>query len=179
MTASGLGALVAAVGLVIGGKPRPMRIATGALVLGVATVVLALSTSYPLSLLLMLPVGAGGIAMAATANATIQLNVPDGLRGRVMSVYTTVFAASIPIGGLATGALASVAGIPLTIALGGILSLATGVAAVVWWRRIARRSMVGETFAGPGSVVPLTSGPAAVGSGPAGPGPTPEPYRSR
>ena len=158
MTASGLGALVAAVGLVIGGKPRPMRIATGALVLGVATVALALSTSYPLSLLLMLPIGAGGIAMAATANATIQLNVPDGLRGRVMSVYTTVFAASIPIGGLATGALASVAGIPLTIALGGILSLATGVAAVVWWRRIGRRSMAGvEASTADQSGAPKTS----------------------
>ena len=47
--------------------------------------------------------------MAATANATIQLTVPDGLRGRVMSVYTTVFAGSVPIGGLAMGALASAA----------------------------------------------------------------------
>ena len=42
--------------------------------------------------------------MAATGNATIQLAVPDGLRGRVMSVYTTVFSASIPIGGLVMGA---------------------------------------------------------------------------
>ncbi len=51
----------------------------------------------------MVPVGAGGIVMAATGNATIQLAVPDGLRGRVMSVYTTVFSASMPIGGLLDG----------------------------------------------------------------------------
>ena len=81
-------------------------------------------------------VGAGGITMAATANATIQLSVPDGLRGRVMSVYTTVFSASVPIGGLAMGALASAVGIPLTFAIGGLLSLATGLGAFVWWRRI-------------------------------------------
>lgn len=136
MTASGLGALGAAVGLVIAGKPRPGRIAAGAVVLGVASLALAVSTSFPVSLLLMVPVGAGGIAMAATANATIQLNVPDGLRGRVMSVYTTVFAASVPIGGLAAGALASTIGVLQTVAVGGVLSLATGIGAYVWWRRI-------------------------------------------
>ena len=99
------------------------------------------STSFPVSLLLMVPVGAGGIAMAATANAVIQLAVPDGLRGRVMSVYTTVFSASVPIGGLAMGVLASAVGIPMTIAIGGLLSLATGVAALVWWRRISSRAV--------------------------------------
>ncbi len=140
MTAMGLGALVAAIGLVVIGKPRPIRIALGAIVLGVTSMLLALSSSFPLSLLLMVPIGAGGIAMAATANAVIQLSVPDGLRGRVMSVYTTVFSASIPIGGLATGALASTIGILETVAVGGALSLATGVVALVWWRRIARES---------------------------------------
>src|SRR5918995_4409761 len=129
MTASGLGALGAAVGLVVGGRPRPVRIATGALILGTASVALAFSTSFPLSLALMIPIGAGGITMAATANATIQLSVPDGLRGRVMSAYTTVFAGSVPIGGLATGALASALGVPTTIAVSGVLALAIGLGA--------------------------------------------------
>jgi MFS family permease len=141
MTASGLGALAAAVALVIGGKPRPVRIALGAIVLGVASLGLALSTSYPLSLLLMIPVGAGGITMAATANATIQLAVPDGLRGRVMSVYTTVFSASMPIGGLLMGVLASSVGILEAIAIGGLLSLLSGLGAMIWWRRLRPRAM--------------------------------------
>jgi alkylated DNA nucleotide flippase Atl1 len=127
------------------------------MVLGIASVLLALSTSYPISLLLMAPIGAGGIAMAATANATIQLSVPDGLRGRVMSVYTTVFSASVPIGGIATGALASVVGIPLTVAIGGILSLAAGVAALVWWRRIAASSAPVTAVSGAQSAEPKTS----------------------
>jgi MFS family permease len=136
MTAAGLGAVVAAVGLAFGGRPKPIRIALGPIVLGVASMALAWSGSYPLSLALMPLVGGGGIAMAATANATIQLAVPDGLRGRVMSVYTTVFSASMPIGGLLMGAVASAAGIAVAIALGGILSLATGLLALVWWARI-------------------------------------------
>jgi MFS family permease len=137
MTASGLGALGAAVALVIGGKPRPVRIALGGIVLGIASTLLAFSGSFPISLVIMFFVGAGGIAMAATANASIQLAVPDGLRGRVMSVYTTVFSASVPVGGLLMGALASAVGILPTIAVGGILSLAVGLGGVVWWRRIA------------------------------------------
>jgi MFS family permease len=140
MTASGLGALGAAVALVIGGRPRPVRIAGGALVLGIASVLLAVSTSFPLSLALMIPIGAGGITMAATANATIQLAVPDGLRGRVMSVYTTVFAGSVPIGGIAAGALASTLGVSTTVAISGLLSLAVGLGAYVWWRGIGSPS---------------------------------------
>jgi hypothetical protein len=74
--------------------------------------------------------------MAATANATIQLAVPDGLRGRVMSVYTTVFSASMPVGGLLMGVLASSIGILEAIAIGGALTLLTGLGALIWWRRL-------------------------------------------
>jgi MFS family permease len=144
MTAAGLGALTAALTLVIGGRPKPVRIALGAIVLGVASILLAMSTAYPLSLLLMIPIGAGGITMAVTANAAIQLAVPDGLRGRVMSVYTTIFSASMPVGGLLMGVLASSLGIFEAIAIGGVLSLLTGVGALVWYRRLkASESVVG------------------------------------
>ena len=153
MTASGLGALGAALTLVIGGRPRPLRIAGGALVLGLGLMLLAVSTSFPLSLLLMVPIGAGGIAMAATANATIQLAVPDGLRGRVMSVYTTVFAGSVPIGGIGAGALASAVGVAPSIAISGLLTLGVGLGAYVWWRRIGSPS--------PGALVASPT-PAAV-----------------
>ena len=74
----------------------------------------------------MVVIGFGSILMAATANTTIQLAVPDHLRGRVMSVYTTVFSASVPIGGLAMGAVASGFGASLAIAIGGVLSVAVG-----------------------------------------------------
>jgi MFS family permease len=142
MAASGIGALGAAVALVLSGRPRTGRIVGGAILLGVASILLAMSTSFPISLLLMVPIGAGGIAMAATANATIQLAVPDGLRGRVMSVYTTVFSASMPIGGLLMGALASTVGILEAIAVGGVLSLISGIGAFVWYRRIRGREQV-------------------------------------
>lgn len=135
MAASGIGSLLAALRLVFGGRPRPTRLATGTLILGVASVALAVSRVFPASLGLMVVVGFGSILMAATGNTTIQLAVPDHLRGRVMSVYTTVFSASVPIGGLAMGAIASGFGTALAIGLGGVLSIGIGLGALAWGRR--------------------------------------------
>jgi MFS family permease len=135
MTATGIGSLLAALRLVFGGRPQPTRLATGALILGVASVALAVSRVFPVSLGLMVVVGFGAILMAATGNTTIQLAVPDHLRGRVMSVYTTVFSASVPIGGLAMGAIASGFGTAVAIGVGGILTVVVGIGALVWGRR--------------------------------------------
>jgi MFS family permease len=139
MAASGVGALIAALALAYRGKPHSGRIATGAIVLGVASVAMAAISTYPAALLLMLFIGYGGISTAATANATIQLAVPDDLRGRVMSVYTTIFASSAPIGGLMMGAIASGFGPAVAIAIGGVLSAFVGVGAWIWLR--AQRSV--------------------------------------
>ncbi len=135
MAASGIGSLLASLRLVMGGRPRPSRLATGALILGVATVALAVSRVFPISIGLMVVVGFGAILMAATGNTTIQLAVPDQLRGRVMSVYTTVFSASVPLGGIAFGALASNFGSSLAIGVGGVLTFIVGLGALAWGRR--------------------------------------------
>jgi MFS family permease len=137
MAASGVGSLLAALWLAFGGNPRPTWMAAGAVVLGVGEVLLAVSRSYPLSMLLMVGVGFGAIAMAATANTTLQLASPDRLRGRVMSFYTTIFAGSTPIGGLLMGGIASSLGIVVAMAVGGALSLAVGIGALAWIRRRA------------------------------------------
>jgi hypothetical protein len=52
-----------------------------------------------------------------------------------MSVYTTVFSASVPIGGLAMGAVASGLGTAFAIGLGGVLTVAVGLGALAWGRR--------------------------------------------
>ncbi len=136
MAASGLGSTVAALWVAFSRRPSPTVIATGAIALGLGSVVLAASTFFPLSLLAMVIAGAGGIAMAVTANTTIQLSVPDQLRGRVMSVYTTVFAGSVPAGGLLMGAIASAWSVQLSLLIGALLSLASGIGAWVWLRRL-------------------------------------------
>ncbi len=143
MAASGVGSLLAAMQLVIGGRPRAIRLATGALILGAASLALAVTREFPVALVLMVLIGFGSILMAATGNTTIQLAVPDHLRGRVMSVYTTVFSASVPVGGLAMGAIASAFGVPVAIALGGALALLAGLGALAWGRGGAFASVGG------------------------------------
>jgi MFS family permease len=135
MAASGVGSLLAALWLAFGRGARIRWIGYGAIMLGVAEVGLGATASYPIALLMMIAVGFGGILMAATANTTMQLAVPDGLRGRVMGVYTTIFAGSTPIGGPMMGGLASLFGIAVSLAIGGVLAVGVGVGSLVWIRR--------------------------------------------
>ena len=136
MAASGIGSLIAALSIAFSGRSTPAMIAGGALLLGVAEIAAAALHLFPLALLAMGLMGFGAIAMAATANTTIQLAVPDELRGRVMSVYTTVFVGSAPIGGLLMGWIASRFGADVSLAVGGVACALLGVFAFWWLRRI-------------------------------------------
>jgi MFS family permease len=136
MAASGVGSTAAALGVAFSRRVRARWIAIGAIALGIGSLGLAWSPSFPFALVAMLVAGAGGIAMAVTANTTIQASVPDQLRGRVMSVYTTVFAGSVPAGGLLAGFVASRWGVSVAFALGGVLTLAVGIGAWFWVMRI-------------------------------------------
>jgi MFS family permease len=131
MAATGVGSIVSALGIAFSGRTVPLVIGLGGATLGLAEIVLSGTTAFPVALAAMFVAGLGSIAMAATANTLVQLMVPDHLRGRVLSVYTTVFAGSTPIGGLLTGAIASSLGVATAILVGGTLSLATGVAGIV------------------------------------------------
>jgi MFS family permease len=143
MTATGIGSLAAALVIAVRGRAPVGWIAGGAILLGAAQIALALTSAFAAALGLMVLVGFGAIGMAATANATVQLAVPDELRGRVMSVYVTLWAGSAPIGGLLFGGLASVAGVDVAIAVGGVASVIVGVLAVAWLAR-ARRARLNE-----------------------------------
>ncbi len=137
MAASGIGSLVAALSIAFSGRSTPANIAGGALLLGAAEIAAALIHLYPLALVAMAVMGFGAIGMAATANTVIQLTVPNELRGRVISVYTTVFVGSSPIGGILMGWVASRYGVDVSLAVGGVACAALGLIAFAWLRRIA------------------------------------------
>ena len=137
MAASGVGSLAAAMFIAFQQRPTLRLLVGGSAVVGLSLVALSFSNVLAVSLLIMGALGASTIAMAATTNTLIQLRVPDTLRGRVMAVYTTVFAGSTPIGGLLSGALAGATSIGFTLVAAGTVTLLTAGAA---FTRIAERA---------------------------------------
>ena len=79
-----------------------------------------------------------------------------------MSVYTTVFAGSTPVGGLLFGWLASAAGVALAVAVGGIGAVAAGLGAWLWVRRQAGFVTVPEPIARRVAARPAAARPAEI-----------------
>jgi MFS family permease len=135
MAGSGAGSLASALAIAFAMRPTMRLLLAGTAAIGFGFVGLSVVAALPLDLLLMFVVGFGVIAMAATTNTTIQLSTPDALRGRVMSVYTTVFAGSVPFGGLFSGGLAAIWGVQLALAVGGIIAILAVIGAALWVRQ--------------------------------------------
>jgi len=113
-------------------------------VLGLLQVTLVAVHAMPTALACLFGVGFGAIAMTATANTAIQLAVPDNLRGRVMSVYTTVFAGSTPVGALFAGSLAAQFGAAIAFGVGGAVSLSVVIVAFALARPWLARQPSGQ-----------------------------------
>lgn len=141
MAATGVGSMAAALLIAFSGRSRPMAIGGGSVLLGVGLLAGGLIGAFTPALVAMVLVGFGAIGMAATANTTIQLNTEDAYRGRVMSVYTTVFAGSTPIGGVFVGWLASSWSVDASLLVSGILCLVVGACGVAWFARIRARGV--------------------------------------
>jgi MFS family permease len=153
MGATGVGALLGALTLAFrqGVKGLGVWVAWCCGGFGASLVVFSLSRTFWISVILLLPVGYCMMLQMACSNTLIQVMVPDALRGRVMAVYSMMFMGMAPIGALFGGALAERLGAPVTIAVGGLAS----VAGACWFgahlpkiRVEARRLIVAQAVAG-------------------------------
>ena len=106
------------------------------LIIGVFLFLNGFSTIYAVTIIILLITGAASIFFSTTANTTLQLNSANEYRGRVMSVYSLVFAGATPIGSIFAGAAISGIGISRTFLLSGILiiSLVTGISLIFYMR---------------------------------------------
>jgi MFS family permease len=82
---------------------RLMQIGSSLTCLSLAA--LALSPNLWLASFALIISGTGMILFTVSANSSVQLATPDRLRGRVMSIYTLVFAGMSPAGALVAGGL--------------------------------------------------------------------------
>ena len=153
MGAAGVGALLGALTLAArsGVKGLGRLVAVCCAGFGICLMLFSLSRSFWLSVLLLLPVGYFVMLQMASSNTLIQVMVPDGLRGRVLAVYSMMFMGMAPIGALLGGAISDRLGAPLTIAVGGLAS----VLGAQWFalqlpkiRVEARRLIIAQQMAG-------------------------------
>ncbi len=162
--AMGAGALIAALAVATLERPRLRVLIGGGMVLGVSEIVLASTTFFPVALVAVFFSGVGAIATAASANSLIQITVPGPLRGRVMSVYTTVFAGSTPIGNGLTGGFGGLWGTPVALVMNGAVTLGVQAVAAVAVLR-GRVPRIGDRAGGGASGRPAeVAPPAAAGA---------------
>jgi MFS family permease len=137
MAAVGTGAIVGALAVAAWGKSRPPL----ALLLGTAgaaaglTILLAEVRNFWAALLVLTLVGLSQIVFLASCNTTLQLVVPDRMRGRIMSLYAFVWVGVTPLGSLFVGTIADWFGVAAAYAMGGGVALACIVGLGLLWRR--------------------------------------------
>ena len=131
-SARGLGALMSALTIASLGRFtfKGRLLTLGSFLFPLLLSVFALVRSLPLSLLVLMASGMAVILVMNLANALVQSLVPDGLRGRVMAVYSMTFFGSMPLGALWIGSVAELAGAPIAVIAGAAAGLV--VAALVW-----------------------------------------------
>jgi hypothetical protein len=98
---------------------------------GAATIVFGLSTSFALSLIALVVMGAGDMVSVYIRHLLVQLETPDQIRGRVSAVNSVFIGASNELGEFESGLTAAWWGIVPAVVIGGG---ATVVVAAAWAR---------------------------------------------
>lgn len=123
MSSFGIGALLGAASLAFLSRrePNPATLYSGGLALSLFLILIGFQRSYGATALLLGLAGWSMVTFFGMANTTVQLNTPDRLRGRVMSVYTLAFGGLSPVGSLFAGTMAHWFTAPVTFAAGGLV----------------------------------------------------------
>ena len=134
LVASGVGALASALWMAYARRSGdPARIIVLAAAIEVSAIlVFALSSSYVLSMLLMVAIGAATVLTQSFNTTALQLSAPDEIRGRVMGAYSFGTQGLRVVNGPLLGALATILTPAVAVAgsavvvlagLGGIVAL--------------------------------------------------------
>jgi len=125
LSVSGLGALM--ITLWLGSRSgighEGLRVIGGAVIYGAVVAAFAITAqmvgSFPLALALMFLSGVFGSVYMIAIMTSLQIMVPDEMRGRVMGFYSMTWSI-IPLGGMQAGAIGSVLGAPWALVIGGL-----------------------------------------------------------
>ena len=108
---------------------RSMFIAVA--VFGTATIIFALSTSFILSLISLVVLGASDVISVVIRHSLVQIETPDEMRGRVSAVNSMFIGTSNQLGEFESGITASLFGVVPAVLIGGISTI---IIVIMWMR---------------------------------------------
>lgn len=134
MTALGLGALSGALLLAVNShKGLRTKLHMGAyLGLGICFFSIGYQTKFLYAFLLFILAGWSMNYALTLSNTFIQTNSPDGMRGRIMSVYSLVIGGAIPIGSIYSGTMAETFGVGFTFKVSGMAGIIFMLATIIF-----------------------------------------------
>lgn len=142
MSALGVGSMLGA--LIVASSssrgPNRVRLFVVPFITSSLFMIMAFNRSYAFSALLIGLMGFANIFFTTTANSLMQINSDNEFRGRVMSVYSLVFAGSTPIGNMFVGSIADKAGGGSAFFWAGVVTFFL-VAATIIAHKIRKRSL--------------------------------------
>jgi MFS family permease len=131
--APGIGAAIVAISLA--GRPITRHVGVkmfaGVAVFGLATIVFGLSHQFFVSLAALIVIGASDMVSVYIRHMLVQLETPDGIRGRVSAVNAVFIGASNELGEFESGVTAAWWGLKPAVIVGGMASVAI---AGLWMR---------------------------------------------
>ena len=142
MGAMGVGAVIGGLFVAHRARPTSRLLVVLCLGFGCCMTLTALAPTITLAIIAMVPTGAFSIALVSSANATLQLNSSEHMRGRVMSLYGTAFLGTTPIGAPLIGLIIAATNPRVGILVGSSLTILTGLGLLLQSRSHARESKV-------------------------------------
>ena len=140
-TADSMGAVIAGSALATRGeqlrRQGPLLLVC-VVIYGAATAFFGLSTTFAVSFLMLMLVGAADAISTVIRGTVRQLSTPDALRGRMTSVNMMFFMGGPQLGELEAGLVAAAFGVPFAIVSGGVATVLL-TALVAWKFPVLRR----------------------------------------
>jgi len=143
--AFGLGALIGALSAAALARARWRTMLVGATGFALCELAIAPVRSVPLDLVLLFACGIFFTSYTANTNARLQLDTPDHLRGRVLSLYYYAWNGLAPLGGLIVGWLSATGGTELAFTVAGASGLAMAISGALVMRRPASVPVADES----------------------------------
>jgi len=112
------------IGLYLSQKTKLLRqgmlISISVAMFGLATILFGVSTTFWLTMLALILIGAFDGLSSIIRNTARQLQTPDAMRGRMMSITQIFFKGGPQLGEVESGLVAQVLGVPFAIISGGV-----------------------------------------------------------